>query len=368
MKKYTPKTLIKYITKEFSLCLLIFFSIFISLILLTTYVEELIYFKEKNLGKNFYLSVFILSLIKSPYLIIDFLPFIFLFSGVFFFVRFLKKNEVLPINLSGFSNNFLILIPSIYALIFGIIIILIADPASSKLLNIYEKKKQEYAKNNNLIIINNTGIWLKENLENHKYFIRADKIQNNNFSLLENITIYKIHENGIFVERLDAKTAVILNKKWNLKKGKITQKNTFKKFEDYNYSSLIDLNKLKNYFSNAKTISLWNVKKELKILKSRGYYPQNIIINLNKNLSLPFVLFVMINISAIFTINLSYRLNNFFYAFLSILTGIGIYFLSDTSIAFGKTGRIPLALSVWLPVILMFLISIFNFMNNDEKA
>jgi hypothetical protein len=53
-KRYTPKTLINYLIKEFSLSLFIFFSIFLSLIILSSYIEE-IFFLEKNKFLEIYL-------------------------------------------------------------------------------------------------------------------------------------------------------------------------------------------------------------------------------------------------------------------------------------------------------------------------
>ena len=47
-KRYTPKTLINYLIKEFSLSLFIFFSIFLSLIILSSYIEEIIFFRENT--------------------------------------------------------------------------------------------------------------------------------------------------------------------------------------------------------------------------------------------------------------------------------------------------------------------------------
>jgi len=91
-KRFVPKTLTKYLIKEFSFLLLIFFLIFSALIVLSTYVEEIIFFKNKEIIDNFFLEILIFSLIKSPTLILNFSPFIFLFTGILFYVKFIKNN------------------------------------------------------------------------------------------------------------------------------------------------------------------------------------------------------------------------------------------------------------------------------------
>jgi len=128
MKRYTPNLLIKYLIKEFSYSLLIFTIIFSSLIIFITYIDEILFFKDKEISDNFFIKTLILSLIKSPTLIINLSPFIFLFSGIFFYVKFLRNNEVTPMSLSGFSKNFITLVPGIFSLILGILIVLILSP------------------------------------------------------------------------------------------------------------------------------------------------------------------------------------------------------------------------------------------------
>ena len=71
MKRYTPNLLIKYLIKEFSLSLIIFTIIFSSLIIFITYIDEILFFKDKEITDNFFIKTLILSLIKSPTLIIN---------------------------------------------------------------------------------------------------------------------------------------------------------------------------------------------------------------------------------------------------------------------------------------------------------
>ena len=112
MKKLWPTKIIGYLSYEFLKCLSIIFLAFISLTLLTNFVEEIIFFKEKNI-ENFLFNTIILTLLKTPNTIIEISIFIFLFSGIFFFVKLLKNSEINTIKLSGLSNLITILTPSI---------------------------------------------------------------------------------------------------------------------------------------------------------------------------------------------------------------------------------------------------------------
>ena len=358
-KKYTPKLLIKYLLKEFSFSLLIFLSIFFSLIIISTYFEEIIFFREKNLEGNIYIKIFFLALIKTPTLLISMSPFIFLFSGIFFFAKLLRNNEISPLSISGFSHNFISLIPALFSFFIGIFIILILTPVTSELSKYYESFKRKYSENENLIIMTSNGLWIKEQKNNQVNIIRTDPIKDENFTELKNITIYKFNNQNDLEERIDSRYVIINKKNWILTNSIVTTLNK-KQNKDVIYNTNININELKKYFINAKVFSIWNILQEKNKLNQRGYYGQELVITFHKYLSLPFMLFGLIILTTFFTIRTGYTFNNFIYAFYGIISGITIYFLSDLSIAIGKSGKIPLELSVWFPIIIIMTISIYS--------
>ena len=367
IKRYTPKILINYLIKEFSLSLFIFFSIFLSLIILSSYVEEIFYFRDKQISENFFFKTFILSLIKTPTLVINMSPFIFLFSGIFFYVKLLRSNEITPLSLSGFSKNFVTIIPALYSFFLGVFIILFLTPVSSSLSKYYETVKQIYSGNDNLLIMNKTDLWVKEKKNNETIIIRADKIIDQNFKNLKNLIIYKFNNDGDLVKRIDSKKAQIRQGNWELYNVKILdQNNIVKKEKKLNFETNIILNNLKSFFSNSNTLSIWNINDEIKKIKERGYYGQELIITFNKYLSLPFLLASMIILATFYTIKIGYQFNNFIYAFFGVITGIFIYFLSDLSIALGKSGKIPLVMSVWMPILIIMIFSIYSIIKEND--
>lgn len=366
MKKNPPKLLISYMIKEFNFCLLIFALIIFSLILLTNFLQEIVFFRDKDIDKIFFIKTFFLALIKSPSLIITMSPFIFLFASILFFVRLIKDNEVIGINLSGLSLNFISLVPAIYSFFCGIILILVFSPLSSQLYKQYESEKQKYSDNENLIIMSPTGLWLKEKKANEIYIIRADVIKNQNFKDLKNISIYKFRDNN-FINRIDSTKAIIDQKEWKLQNFKsLSSNDNLDNKKIYIYKTNINLNNLKSFYSNSYVYSIWNILDELDTIRKRGYYGQEIIITLNKYISLPFFLFTMVLMSTFFTIRIKKKFNNFAYSSMGIIGGIVIYFLSDLSIAFGKSGKLPLEISIWSPVILIMTISIYSLIKDTE--
>jgi len=361
-----PLKILKYLSKDFLFCLFLVFLIFFSLFSLINFVEELVFFKEKNKDNLFYLISF-LTLLKLPSNLLNFSPFIFLFSGIFFFTKLRRSNEMTPINLAGLSKIFILSVPAFWALFIGLILIFLFSPLSAHTLKNYEKFKSYDSNNDNLIIVNKTGLWFKEKKGNNLNLIRAEKVKDQNFSQLINITMYFFDEEFVLNKRIDAQNIEVKKDNWIAEKVKIYEKSTFKTYEDYKYSSSINLEKLKFFFSNPDTLSIWNINEEIRLINSRGYSADEFTIKFHKYLSLPFFLVSMIILSTIFTINIQKNFNNFIYIFLGVFSGIIIYFLFDLSIALGKNNDIPLILSVWLPIFLITIFSLINISNIKNK-
>lgn len=359
MKSFTPWLLIKYICKEFSYSLFIIFGIFFSLLILTSFVSELTFFSEKNIQKNIIVQSLILSLFKIPSLLTETMPFIFLFSGLVFYHKIQTNNELSSINLSGISKRYILNIPAIYAFIFGLLLIILISPFSANLAKIYSETKNKFSKNENLMILSNTGLWLKDQIDkNNSMIIRADRIENDNFNFLKNISIFYF-KNNILLEKIDADEMEIVGNKWeliNVERIDFTKNFSITKTPSYKiYDINIDIEKLKNIFSNSETVSIWDIKQNLELLRKRGYYGQELIIKLNKDLVLPLFLLSMVYLSLLIVFKKPKFLSNRFYmlVFMGFFIGILVYFLNEFSISLGKSNKVPLILSIWFPILML---------------
>jgi lipopolysaccharide export system permease protein len=368
-----PIKIIKYLSKEFLDTLIVVFFVFLSLALLINFVEEMIFFKSKNLD-NFFTTVSYLTLARTPNTLMDLSIFIFLFSGIFFFDKIVKNNELNTALLSGISRITTVMVPSFISFFLGILIILMFTPISAASLKFYEKTKRLYSQNENLIVINNTGLWFVESAKSGYNIIRADKISNNDFLKLKNVTIYNLDNKFNFMKRYDAENAIINNRNWSLKNVKILNSSNINKTDDKKLSNLntkfissININDLKNFFSNAGTVSFWNILNNIKVSNERGYSGDELKVQLHKYLSLPIYLFATILISTIFTLGIKKNYSSFVFLFFGIMLGLFIYFLNDLSVAIGLSNIVPINIAVWSPTVLLLLLSIINLIKINEQ-
>ena len=88
---------------------------------------------------------------------------------------------------------------------------------------------------------------------------------------------------------------------------------------------------------------------------------------INKYISLPVFLFLMVVLAAIFTIGSLRNKQNFYYVIISIFTCVTIFYFKDLSIALGQVEKISLTLSVWMPLLLIGLFCSIGVIQINEK-
>ena len=328
-------------------------------------------FEEINFFKDFDVTIFtpiILSLLFVPSLLNNFFPFVILISGIWFFLKVRKTNEQTSMNVSGMSNLSIIIIPSILSIILGIFFVTALNPITSLLVKKYETVKGNYEKEQDyLATVTVNGIWIKEKGLKANYMIRASHLEKEN---LMGVTIYEFDKDNNFTRRIEADSANITSLKWVLKNIKVINSDGImltEPIKDPFYFSMFDIKKIKSLYSNLDTISFWDLEHEINLLKQRGYSTREMQVKLHKSLAFPFFLLSMVLLSAVFTVGVRYKDNDWTYVFLAVISSVLIFFFNDFSAALGRTDKLPIELSVWMPIAIIFVFSSVGIIHANQK-
>ena len=339
----------KYLSKEFLKIVMNMSFVFFCLGFIINLFEEINFFKDYDVTIK---VPILLSFLFIPSLIYNMFPFIVLLSGIWFFLKIKKTEEIIAMKVSGMSNFSVIIVPSIISIILGIVFVTSINPITSVMVKKYESIKGSYERDQDyLAAITVNGIWIKEKDSEKSNIIRASKLQGNN---LINLTIYEFDSNQDFVKRIEAKSADISSLKWKLKQIKIIDSkgnNITSGVENSFYISMYDIKKIKSLYSNLDTVSFWNLKKEIQLLEDRGYSSAEMRAKLQRSIAFPLFLLSMILLSGVFTLGVYFKDNNWTYVFISVITSVIIFYFNDFSAALGKTGKLPIEISVWMPVL-----------------
>jgi len=358
---FKPFIINKYLAREFIKIILNTIFVFFCLGFIMNLFEEINYFKDLDIG--IYIPIMLSSLIV-PSLLYNMFPFIILLSGIWFFLKIKKSDEVTAMKVSGMSNFSVIIIPGLLSFMLGIFFITSINPITSVLVQKYESIKGNYDRDKDyLATITQNGIWIKEK----NNIIRATNLQNEN---LMNVTIYEFDKNNNFVKRVEAKSADISSTTWSLKSVKIVDDNgkiLSDNMDLLSYSSIYDLKKIKSLYTNLDTVSFWNIENEIKLLEERGYSTKQMKTKLHRSLAFPFFLLAMVLLGGVFTLGMRFKESNFTYAFIAIITCVLIYYFNDFSAALGRTEKLAVEVAVWMPIIIIFIFSTVGIIYANQK-
>ena len=184
------RTYEKYIVKNFTNKFITISIIFFSLIVILSVLEEISFFK--NTEVNFALP-YLITFLGAPITLFEIFPFIFLISTQFLFYDLFKKDELNLLKINGLSNIKIIKILSIFSFLIGIITVLVFYNAASKLKFFYTDIKNQYSKDNKyLAVVTDSGLWLKDEINESILIVKATNMQND---LLLNVVINKFDKN-----------------------------------------------------------------------------------------------------------------------------------------------------------------------------
>ena len=355
----------KYLAKEFIKIVINTSIIFFCLGFIMNIFEEINFFKDFDVAIA---TPIILSLLFIPSLLNYFFPFVILISGIWFFLKIKKSDELTAMNLSGMSNLSVIIIPSILSIILGIFFVTALNPITSLLVKKYETVKGNYEKEQDyLATVTVNGIWIKERGLKANYIIRASHLKKEN---LMGVTIYEFDKDNNFTRRIEADSANITSLKWVLKNITVINSDGImltEPIKDPFYFSMYDIKKIKSLYSNLDTISFWDLEHEINLLKQRGYSTREMQVKLHRSLAFPFFLLSMVLLSSVFTVGARFKDNNWTYVFLAIISSVLIFFFNDFSAALGKTDKLPVELSVWMPIAIIFVFSFVGIIHANQK-
>ena len=357
------KTYQKYLIKTFINLLLQITFVFFSLILILNIFEEISYFK--NLDTNFFYPIF-LTFLNSPSIVYSIFPFIFLISTKFFFIKISEKNELSIYKRYGLTNFQLLKSISLVSFLLGILIVIFFYTFSSKLKHQYLEIKNTYSGDNKyLAVITENGLWIKDEIDDVINIINADRINKN---LLINVSITQFNKKFELIQNISSKKVDVSKNNWVIKNANISKSNfTQKNVKNIIFKSHFDIEKINNLFSNLSSLTFWQLKKLKKDYKSLGYSTLDINSHLEKIYAYPIYLSIMTLFAGIIMLNIKFNKPKIFNIILGILLSVVIYYINYFSNILGENGKISTTLSVWMPLLILSLISSIGLVRINEK-
>ena len=88
---------------------------------------------------------------------------------------------------------------------------------------------------------------------------------------------------------------------------------------------------------------------------------------LQRSLAFPLFLLGMLLLSGVFTLGMNFQESNWTYVFIALITSVLVFYFNDFSTALGKTGKLPVEISVWIPVLVILIFSSVGLIHANQK-
>ena len=356
------KTYIKFLINLFNISFIKIFTTFFFIILITNILEQIEFFKDKNLS---FLYIFFLSFLNTPSILFDILPFIFLLSTQVFFIYLIDKNELKIFKYSGLDNIKIVKFLGIYSFIIGIIFVVFFYNGSSILKNSYLLIKNNYSDDNKyLAVITENGIWIKDEIDNKKIIINANLIEGN---ILKEVVITQFDNNFSPKKYIYGEIVDIKRNDWVIKKAIIIENNIRRIENNFLFQSNFNSEKISTLFSNLTSLTIWELFNLREEYISVGYSVKEINLKLQKIYSFPIYITILTIFASVLMLNVPFNKPKFFYLIMGIFASVLIFYINHFSSLLGENNKLPVTLSVWLPHVIVSILTGIGMVRINEK-
>jgi lipopolysaccharide export system permease protein len=357
------KTYQKYLVKEFLFFILKVTFVFFILGFIMGVLEELKFFSD--IDTKFYFP-FLLVFLNIPALIYQIFPFIILISVIFLFQNLFEKGELISFKNNGLENFEIVKLLSLVSFFIGILVVLIFYNFAAILkFNYLDIKKNFTNDAKYLASITENGIWIKDEVKNNIIFINAKKIELNN---LIDVEVIKLTQDFEYINTITADKFNIENNLWTAKDVTIISSDNSRIIkEKMTLNTNFNYEKIGNLYSDLSSITFWGLIKLKKDYKTVNYSTVEIDYQFQKILSYPIYLTIMALFSIVIMMNLTAQTNKVIIIAFSILISVLIYYINHFFGIIGRNETIPLLVSIWIPLFLLFLISAIGLVKINEK-
>jgi lipopolysaccharide export system permease protein len=294
-------------------------------------------------------------LLKSPQVIIQLLPFVFLFGTLAAFVGLNRRSELIAMRAAGVSAWRFVLPAAGAALVLGIITVTALGPLAASADGLFQRERARLS-GSAVGADAERSIWIREGDDTRQMVVRAERQDRANARLLDvTFFIYTNDSDGMrtFSERIDADSASLSNGSWRLVNAvgaEIGQRAVRYATLDLP-SSLADEEAFER-FARPQATSFWSLQAQIRRVEAAGFSSTAYRLRLQQLLATPLMFAAMSILAAAFSLRLM-RLGDLAkMSVAAVVLGFGFFFVNQAASAFGSAEVIPPGLAAWLPPIL----------------
>ncbi|MDE3016553.1 MAG: LPS export ABC transporter permease LptG [Pseudomonadota bacterium] len=302
-----------------------------------------------------------LAALRIPYLAEKLVPYAVLLGSMMALTRLTRTHELVVARSMGVSVWQFLGPAIVLAMAMGIFVTTAFNPLVAALLLRYEHLEGRYLNNTpSLLSISSSGLWLRQ-LEHGQGGIGERIIYTMRVSqgtmAFSNVMVLTFDTGGKFIERLDAKHAVLEPGVLDL--TDVTRSvpgDPPQPLPNYLLPTTLTLAHIQDSFASPETMSFWHLPSFITMLKNAGFSALRHRMYLQSLLASPFLLAGSVLVAAAFSLRLPRRGRIGLLVVAGIISGFLLHFFTDIIFALGAAGTLPVMLAAWTPAAVVVMI------------
>ncbi|TKW61231.1 MAG: LPS export ABC transporter permease LptG [Blastochloris viridis] len=315
----------------------------------------------------------IMSLAKTPDLLLQLLPFAVLIGSLVWLNQLNKRQELVALRAIGLPARRFLMGPLLACLLVGMLSIWVGNPVSAALLKRYEHWNATVFPGSTKGLVTAGGsIWLKQSefpatatkqASGRDYFIYGRRVSPGGDDLGQ-ATVFIFDEHNSFLARIDAEQAVLepgINGEqgqWNLKNAvMLTPRQDIIRKPELTLPTSLTPDEIQASFNPPGTLNIFELREFISTLQESGFKTDRHAMAYQRLLALPFMCIAMLLVAVPFGLRFTRVRGLGMVIVAGVLMGFGFYFFGNFMATFGLAGRLDVRLAAWLPAIMASLLA-----------
>ncbi len=303
-----------------------------------------------------FLQIAALTLLKSPMVILQLLPFALLFGAMGAFATLNRRSELVAMRAAGASAWRFTLPTAAAALLLGILTTAVLNPAAATLNGRFEDRR-ELARSDG----GAEEIWLRQGDDHDQVVIHARRHELDQQTVrLEQVSLFiqTIGRGGQlnFTRRIEASQARLEPGLWRLSDVKEAMPGAQSiASQELSIPTTLDRHTALEKFAAPAAIAFWRLPATIRAAHLAGFSAADYQLRLQQLLATPVLYAAMTFLAAAFSFRLTRLGGLVALAIAGAGVGFGVYFLNQFCGALGSTEVIPATAAAWMTPILALL-------------
>jgi lipopolysaccharide export system permease protein len=278
-----------------------------------------------------------------------------------------RKSELTVMRAGGMSVWQFIRPGLIVSFALGVFAVAVYNPLAAAARDEAENLFAEaFGRDANLLRATSGDSWLRQDGRDGNSVLSAAAATNQGLSL-KGVTAYVFDKDGKFSERIDAQSAELEDGYWRLEKASVAAVGRApENYDTYLLSTYLTPERAQDALGTVISVSFWDLPGLIEVAEKAGLSTDKLRIQYEMLLCRPFLCLAMVLLAATVSLR-SFRSGGIQTMVLTgMVGGLGFFLLAEVSRQIGAAGLVPPWAAVWLPVMLVMMISLTVLLHQED--